>query len=101
MCNLAPSIKRAAGAAVLVGIGNMSGPMGSNFYREQDAPQYFLGHGLELMMVTLGLISTTSLIICYKRINKKRESLLAEGVDLSEEELSDMGDRAPTFRYYL
>jgi hypothetical protein len=86
---------------VLVGIGNMSGPMGSNFYRDEDAPQYFLGHGLELMMVTLGLITTTILIICYKRINKKRESLLAAGVNMSEEELSDMGDRAPTFRYYL
>lgn len=101
ICNLAPSYKRAAGAAVLVGIGNMSGPMGSNFYRDEDAPQYFLGHGLELMMVTLGLITTTALVVCYKRINRKRDKLLAEGINFSEEELSDMGDRAPTFRYYL
>lgn len=101
MCNLAPSYKRAAGAAVLVGIGNMSGPMGSNFYRDEDAPKYLLGHGLELMMVTLGLITATILLLCYKRINKQREQQLAEGVNYSEEELSDMGDRAPTFRYYL
>ena len=101
MCNLAPSYKRAAGAAVLVGIGNMSGPMGSNFYRSQDAPQYLLGHGLELMMVTLGLLAVTTLLLCYKRINKKRERQLVEGISLSKEELIDMGDRAPTFRYYL
>lgn len=101
MCNLAPSYKRAAGAAVLVGIGNMSGPMGSNFYRDEDAPKYLLGHGLELMMVTLGLITATIMLLCYKRINKQRELQLAAGLTYSEEELSDMGDRAPTFRYYL
>ena len=53
------------------------------------------------MMVTLGLISTTMIIFYYKRSNKNREKQLAEGVNLSEEELIDLGDKAPTFRYYL
>jgi hypothetical protein len=53
------------------------------------------------MMVTLGLISVTTLLLCYKRINKKRKRQLAEGISLSKEELIDTGDRAPTFRYYL
>lgn len=79
----------------------MSGPMGSNFYQEEDEPKFILGHSLELMMVTLGLIATTAMIVSYKRINNKREQQLVEGTSLSEEELRDLGDKAPAFRYYL
>lgn len=79
----------------------MSGPMGSNFYREEDAPQFILGHCLELMIVSCGIITTLTLRFCYKRINRKRERIMAAGIDLTDEELSDMGDRAPTFRYFL
>ena len=99
--NLSPNLKRAVGTAVLVGIGNMSGPMGSNFYRSQDAPKYLLGHSLELMIITCGLCTTLILRFCYKRINKSRDQQQLAGVALSEEELADIGDRAPTFRYYL
>ncbi|KAL4939119.1 major facilitator superfamily domain-containing protein [Aspergillus oleicola] len=46
--NLAGDYKRAAGMAMHIGLGNLAGAMASNFYREQDAPRYTLGHALEL-----------------------------------------------------
>lgn len=75
--------------------------MASNFYRSVDAPKYILGHGLEIMFVVMGLIAVVLLRISYGRINAKRDKMGVGASDLSNEELSDLGDRAPTFRYML
>lgn len=73
--------------------------MASNFYREQDSPEYILGHALELGFVAAGLIAVIVLRVSYQRINKKRAE---QGTGMyTEEELSKMGDRSPAFRYKL
>ncbi|KAG4424308.1 hypothetical protein IFR04_002549 [Cadophora malorum] len=98
--NLAGSYKRAAGMAFQIGAGNLGGAMASNFYRSVDGPKYLLGHGLEIGFVTLGLFAVVALRLNYGRINAKRErSGEAEG--LTDEELADLGDKSPTFRYTL
>ncbi|KAL3418010.1 major facilitator superfamily transporter [Phlyctema vagabunda] len=97
--NLAGSYKRSAGMAVHIGIGNLGGAMASNFYRSADSPKYLLGHGLEIGFVSLGLVAVVVLRLQYARINKKRE--VGGGMGLSHEKMSEMGDRAPTFRYIL
>ncbi|KLJ05763.1 hypothetical protein EMPG_10803 [Blastomyces silverae] len=98
--NLAGDHKRASGMALQIGIGNFAGAMASNFYRPQDAPTYFLGHGIELGFAVFGLIAVVVLRVAYQRINKKREVLALEH-NYTPEELSKMGDRAPTFKYML
>ncbi|KAK5443531.1 hypothetical protein LTS15_010676 [Exophiala xenobiotica] len=99
--NLAPAYKRGAGVAFLIGMGNFSGAMASNFYRTQDSPQFLLGHGVELGFVVLALLADVVLIIVYKRINKKRELACQQELAYTNQELSDKGDRAVTFRYQL
>ena len=74
--------------------------MASNFYRQADKPKYILGHGLELGFVGAGLIAVAALRLNYQRINRKRARLV-ESSDFKEVDLSNMGDRAPTFRYIL
>ena len=98
--NLAGSYKRSAGMAVHIGAGNLAGAMASNFYRGTDAPKYLLGHGLEIGFVTVGLVAVMVLRVRYKGINEKRDR---EGNErgYSDKELSELGDRAPTFRYML
>jgi len=98
--NLAGSYKRSAGMALQIGLGNLGGAMASNFYRSVDAPKYLLGHGLEIMFVVLGLGAVITLRISYGTINKKRErSGAAEGY--TDEQLADLGDKSPSFRYTL
>ena len=76
--------------------------MASNFYRSQDSPKYLLGHGLELGFVVVGLLAVILLRLNYQRINKKRDSLPTQQYsDVEMSKMSDMGDRAPTFRYVL
>ena len=52
-------------------------------------------------MVSLGLISATVMRFLYKKQNKKREELVANGISYTADELADMGDRAPTYQYKL
>ncbi|KAI5866520.1 MFS general substrate transporter [Durotheca rogersii] len=101
--NLAGSYKRSAGMAIQIGIGGLGGAMASNFYRQNDAPRYILGHGLELGFIGVGLVASVILVISYTAINRKRERLLRQGGDtrFTLDELSAHGDRAVTFRYVI
>ncbi|KAJ5338543.1 Major facilitator superfamily domain general substrate transporter [Penicillium brevicompactum] len=96
--NMAGDYKRAAGMAIYIGIGNLAGAMSSNFYRAQDAPNYILGHSLELAFVVVGMIAAIILRLSYQRINKKRDAM-----DPSEypTDPDSLGDRSPLFRYML
>ena len=97
--NVAGNYKRATALAIHVGWGNMGGAMSSNFYRIQDSPQFFLGHGLSLGFLAMAMIAVITLRIGYQRANKKRENQSLEGY--TDLELSRMGDKAPNFRYGL
>lgn len=75
--------------------------MASNFYREPDSPRYILGHSLELGFVCAGIVAAVILNIGYAASNKKRERKLAEASEggFAARELSELGDKAYTFRY--
>ncbi|VBB78581.1 Putative Permease of the major facilitator superfamily [Podospora comata] len=99
--NLAGSLKRSVGMAVQIGVGNLGGAMASNFYRAKDAPRYRLGHGLELGFIGAGIVASLILLVGYSSANKKRVKKIEDG-DLgryTQEELSEKGDKAITFRY--
>jgi hypothetical protein len=64
----------------------------------KDAPNYYLGHSLELGFCIAGIIATLVLRFGYSRVNRKRD---AKGTGLSEQEMSDLGDKSPSFRYVL
>ena len=77
--------------------------MASNFYRAADSPRYKLGHGLEIGFISMGLIAILIQIFSYRRINAKRAAQIErkEHNGYTPEELSDLGDKAMTFRYTL
>lgn len=87
--------------ALQIGLGNMGGAMSANFYRAQDSPKFILGHSLEMGFITMGLVATFAQRAIYAMINRNRERQEQQGLRLSDNELSDLGDRAPTFRYNL
>ncbi|KAF8883084.1 MFS general substrate transporter [Gymnopilus junonius] len=105
--NLAGQYKRGIGMAIHIGVGNFSGAIACNIYRSQDAPRYVIGHGCELMFVGLGLITVPIAIVTYIHINKQRDAAQREALERGEvnkytpQQLREMGDRAPDFRYTL
>lgn len=101
--NLSGSLKRSVGMALQIGVGNLGGAMASNFYRARDAPQYMLGHGLELGFIGAGIIASLILVVGYTAENRKRAREVDGGAldSFTPEELSEKGDKAVTFRYVL
>lgn len=70
---------------------------------------HFIFHldGVELMFVGIGFIVVPLLVFLYTRINKQRDEAAKEAADKGEtnkytnQQLREMGDRAPDFRYIL
>ncbi|KAI0319733.1 MFS general substrate transporter [Amylostereum chailletii] len=101
--NLSGQYKRGVGMALHIGIGNFSGAIASNIFRTQDAPRYILGRTWdELMFVGIGFITVPLAVLIYTRINRQRDKLLAQGDGKhTPEEIRELGDRAPDFRYMI
>lgn len=117
--NLAPSFKRAIGMALLISIGNLGGAVGSNIFLREQAPNYWLGYGFSAGVIVSAITATIILQFATKRINKKRDLIPEEEIrarytegqskrglcmesvtDIhGADELQQMGDSSPLFRY--
>jgi hypothetical protein len=92
----------------LISVGNMGAIAGSNVFIARQAPVYHLGFGASFAFTAFAIIVACLLRVAYGRENKRRDRLIEElGGDegvrtrYSEQELLDMGDRSPFFRYAL
>lgn len=89
--------------AVHISCGNLAGAFASNFYRRRDQPRFVLGHALEIGFVVAGIAAVGVLMVRYRKINRRRREEIENGAveKWSREELSQPGDKAVTFRYFL
>ncbi|KAH9479340.1 MFS-type transporter cnsO [Psilocybe cubensis] len=71
--NVEGSYKRSVSMAMVISFGNINGAVSSNVYRARDKPWYPLGHGLVLMYIVFGILSSTLFIILLKRENARRD----------------------------
>ncbi|KAJ6545291.1 major facilitator superfamily domain-containing protein [Mycena capillaripes] len=105
--NLSGQYKRSVGMAFQIGIGHFGAAFASNMYRTQDKPRFRVGHGCEIMFVSIGLISVALTAFISHRVNRRRDeearAALERGENklYSDKALREMGDRAPDFRYTL
>ncbi|KAJ5980376.1 hypothetical protein N7481_007674 [Penicillium waksmanii] len=99
--NWAPNAKRAIGMAIQMGFGTMGGAAASNFYRAEDAPRYRLGHILVLVFAAIGLATMVLYYLICRRLNTKREAGADSVYQYTAEQLVELGDKAPSFRYKL
>ncbi|OAX39610.1 MFS general substrate transporter [Rhizopogon vinicolor AM-OR11-026] len=71
--NVEGSYKRSVSLAMVIGCGNLQGAISSNVYRANQQPWYPLGHGLVLMYIGFGLITTLMFRYLLKRENARRD----------------------------
>ncbi|KAL4963961.1 major facilitator superfamily domain-containing protein [Aspergillus stella-maris] len=102
--NMAGSMKRSAAMALMISISQLGGVLGSNIFLANEAPTYPTGFGICLaMLVLFGVIWPGVYYVILERINKRRAVIPVDQV-LAEhtlEELAEMGDVSPLFRYAL
>ena len=101
--NIAGPAKRAMGLGYMIMMGNVSGLGGSYIFMNKEAPKYPTAYGLSLGLLCVAIVSCFALDYTYWRINKRREAMSSEEISAkyTSEELDEMGDRSPLFRYQL
>lgn len=100
--NIAPSSRRAVGIALMNCVGNVGGIIGSFMYLEKEKPKYYTGFGLSLAFGGIGLFVALLLEWSYKVGNAKKAKLADDArVRYTEDELFDLGDKSPLFKYVL
>lgn len=89
--------------ALMIAVGNLGGAVGTNIYLVRESPHYWTGYGTSLGVIVLSLTAATFLRFKYKAINAKRDAMTPDEVHekYTEEELQDMGDDSPFFRYTI
>lgn len=116
--NCAGTMKRAVGIAAMVSFSQLGGVgflnskhkipinhlqiVGSNIYISSQAPTYPVGFGISMgMLAVFGCIWPVIYYFILKRINAKRAAMDENEIRAryTEEELSEMGDMSPLFRY--
>jgi hypothetical protein len=71
--NVEGSYKRSVSIAMGLSFGNINGAVSSNVYRATDAPWYRLGHGLVLLYIGIGLVSSIMYYVFLRRENAARD----------------------------
>lgn len=89
--------------ALLITLGNFGGAVGSNIFLQHERPHYWTGYGFCIGILTVAICSTLVLRWAYLSENKRRDQIPLEEVRAryTEQELLDLGDRSPLYRYVL
>ena len=101
--NIAGPAKRAMGLGFMIMMGNVSGFGGSYIFINSEAPKYPTAYGLSLGLLCTAIVACLALDYTYWTINKRRKAMSSEEISrkYTNEELDEMGDRSPLFRYQL
>ncbi|KAK6208511.1 major facilitator superfamily transporter [Colletotrichum tabaci] len=96
--NVSGQTKRAVGNAMQITIGNLGAVLGTQLYRANDGPRYFVGHSFALGYLIANIVVCGILYIVLKRENTRREAIAPEVQAIGD--LEDWpGDKDPRWRF--
>ncbi|KAI8646788.1 major facilitator superfamily domain-containing protein [Parasitella parasitica] len=103
--NIAPDMKKGVATAMAVSANNSAGLLGSNIYRQSDAPRYLRGHITNLAFIVVFICLTLTQRFLLQRANDKKYE---EKAKLTADELQDVlendsrvGDESLDYVYRL
>ena len=103
VCNIPNPHKRAVAIGYLICVGNAGGIIGSYIYRADEKPRYPTGYGTSLAFATAGVVACLILESCLWSANKTKSLLSTFEIEerYSEDQLLDMEEKSPLFKYTL
>ncbi|ORY78227.1 major facilitator superfamily domain-containing protein [Protomyces lactucae-debilis] len=99
--NVGGKTKRATAIGIQVGVGGLAGGVPPWLFRASEAPNYPFGCKISMVFAIIGIVSTSINWFLLTIANKRKDEMISSGraAELSDKELSEMGDRSPYFRY--
>ena len=100
--NMSGHWKRAIGSAFQVMIGNIGGIVSSNIFLGNESPSYPTGYGTAFSIMWLGTLCATAMFFLMRKENRDRDAGKQDRkLERPEEEVKNMGDYHPSFRFTL
>lgn len=101
--NLGNASRRSVGIAFIMGLSSLGGLTGSFLYRESDFPDFDIAFTASTSLTATAAMFSLGLALSYVRENSRRARIPEEEVrrQYTEEELVQLGDKSPLFRYTL
>lgn len=98
--NMGGHVKRSASSALQVGFGNCSGIIASCIFITSESPTYPVGYGVSLTLIWLSGLACTLFLYGLWRENLKRDKGDRDDrLQLPQEELENLGDDHPRYRF--
>lgn len=103
VANTPDPAKRSVNIGLLVCVGNIGGLIGSYIYLDREAPRYPTGYGTSLAFGLAGIMAATLLEFLLKRDNAKKAQMSEDEIRerYTDEELINMGEKSPLFKWAL
>ncbi|KAG0650113.1 putative transporter [Hyphodiscus hymeniophilus] len=77
--NVSGQSKRATATAMTITIGNLGAILGTQLYRPNTSPRWYLGHGFALGYLVANLAVVSILWVCLNRENRIKEERISSG----------------------
>lgn len=98
--NMAGHYKQSIASAIQIGFGNCGGLVASNIFFDSEAPGYPTGFGVSLGMLWVCGLACVVLFAYVLRENRLREQgKRNDRYELPQEQLENLGDDHPSFRF--
>lgn len=98
--NMGGHYKRSISAAMQIGLGNCGGIVASNIFITAQAPTYPVGFGVSLALMWVCGLACTVFLVGLRMENIKRDrGERDDRYNLPKEELENLGDDHPSFRF--
>ncbi|KAJ1935420.1 hypothetical protein FBU59_005390 [Linderina macrospora] len=99
--NQSGTTKTSVAAAMVSAIGAFGGFAASYMYPSKDAPRYIPGHVSNISVCAFVAVATLAMRITLQISNRRRDKDPQDISGLTAEQVADLGDRHPNFRYRL
>ncbi|KAI8325595.1 MFS general substrate transporter [Martensiomyces pterosporus] len=99
--NQSGTTKTAIASAMVSSIGAFGGFATSYMYPGRDAPRYIPGHVSNIAICVFVAVATILMRVTLQLSNRHREKSPSDISGLTDEQVADLGDRHPAFRYRL
>ncbi|PGH29978.1 hypothetical protein GX50_07278 [[Emmonsia] crescens] len=98
--NMGGHYKRGISSAMQIGIGNSGGLIASNLFFPSEAPRYPTGYGVSLALIWVCAATCIAFFLYLYRENRLRAQGLRDHLlQLPEDEVNNLGDDHPSFRF--
>ena len=97
--NVSGQTKRAVANGMQISIGNLGAVLGTQLYRQNDGPRYFVGHSFALGYLVGNIVVSSILYVILKKQNTKRAAITPEVQNVGDLDDWELGDDDPRWRF--